>query len=31
MIYGDTDGNKHADFAIELSTHTVLVKGDFIL
>jgi Ca2+-binding RTX toxin-like protein len=31
MIYGDIDGDKHADFEIELSGRLHLVKGDFDL
>jgi Ca2+-binding RTX toxin-like protein len=31
LIYGDVDGDKQADFEIELGTHTALVKGDFLL
>lgn len=31
LVEGDIDGDKHADFEIELGTHVALVKGDFVL
>ncbi len=31
IVEGDIDGNKVADFQIELTGHKVLVGGDFIL
>jgi Ca2+-binding RTX toxin-like protein len=31
LIIADIDGDKHADFEIELGTHVALTKGDFIL
>ena len=31
IVEGDINGDKHADFQIELSGHLSLVKGDFVL
>ena len=31
IVEGDIDGNKHADFQIELTGKLTLAKGDFIL
>jgi Ca2+-binding RTX toxin-like protein len=31
LVFADTDGDRHADFSIELANHVALVKGDFIL
>lgn len=31
FVLGDTDGDKQADFSIELANHVALAKGDFIL
>jgi len=31
FVLADTDGDKQADFSIELANHVALVKGDFIL